>query len=209
MVRVHLCVSVATVNYMNKKIIILIGPICAGKGQASDILQKKYHFSYFRFSASLEAIMFEKYGKITRELYATVANELREKYGPQALAKVTVEQAEKQKATHVVIDGARNPAEIEYIRSYYQHDNVIAIAINAPQELRFQRLLARKRIGDPQTFEAFKSADDKELTGAFGQNGIRINDCMQMADETIENNTDIQDLQDKIEQTLKKHLFIN
>lgn len=172
---------------MPKKIIILIGPICAGKGQVADILQSEFHFDYLRFSALLESIMQERYGTVTRDNYRVIANELRATHGPAALAVLTVQQLEQKNFTNVVIDGARNPAEIEYLKAYFPQDTVVSIAVNAPQQLRYERLIARKRESENLSFTEFKAKDDLELYGSGETHTQSVQACINMADATIDN----------------------
>lgn len=188
-----------------KKIIILIGPICAGKGQVAQILSQSYGYTKLRFSQILEEEMARRNIEISRENYQKLGNELRHEFGSQALAIKIVEKINNQNIQKAVIDGARNPLEITYIRNHIPDASICAVVIDAPQQLRFERLLQRKREGDPQSFEVFKQRDDKELYGDGTPHSQRIMDCMQMSDDVIDNDASYDQLVDKLNTLLQTH----
>jgi dephospho-CoA kinase len=191
---------------MSGNIIILIGPICAGKGNVAQILEQDYGFHTIRFSQILEEEMVNRGLGVKRENYSKVGNLLRQEYGSNALAVKIMEKINNESLKNIVLDGARNPSEIEYIRNNAKDKQVLALVINAPQELRFQRLQSRKREGDPQTFEQFKTRDDIELFGDGTPHSQRIMDCILIADQTINNTGEFVELKQKLERMLKSRV---
>jgi dephospho-CoA kinase len=186
---------------MSKDHIILVGQICAGKNQVAQILHKSFHYHPLVFSDILRDQLLQQGLPITRTTQQQIGNQLRQQYGPDALAQLIVQKATKAQLAKVVYDGARHPAEIEYIRAYFP-DRTLVLCIQAPLELRFQRLLSRKRPGDPQTLEEFHQIDSRENQGTTGQNTQRNLDTMALSDITIQNVGSLDELSTQITQIL-------
>lgn len=189
---------------MTNKIIILIGPICAGKSEVTQLLKQNYGFHSLRFSQLLEEELINRGLEINRQNLSNIGNLLRQEYGSNALSVKLMEKINRENYSNVVIDGARNPSEIEYIRNNAKNWHTIALVIDAPQEVRFQRIQARKREGDPQTFEEFKKRDDIELHGDGSPHAQRIIDCITIADETIRNTGQLEQLNQILENLIQK-----
>ena len=66
-----------------------------------------------------------------------VGNELRQKYGAHILAERILSKIEDDK--HYIIDSIRNPSEVDAFRAA-KHFKLIRV--EAPVEVRFQRILA-------------------------------------------------------------------
>lgn len=183
---------------MTKTVLAIVGPMAAGKGTFIDILKKKG----FESSSTSDRIREEitKRGlKITRDSLTEVANDLRSKFGNDILSKRTAEYLGNAKSDLFVIDSIRNPKEIEFFKSQY---DMKVVAITADQRIRYNRFIERKTNSEPMSFERFCDIDDKELHGDQGSHSQRVEDCMKMADKTLENNGSVEDLEEKIDTML-------
>ena len=190
---------------IDKKVIILIGPICAGKGQVAQILHQYYGYTILRFSQILEEEMILRKIPIIRENYQQLGNDLRRELGSNALAIKLVDQINNKDIDKVVIDGARNPEEIFYIKNSLPNSTIISLVLEAPRQIRFQRLLERQRQGDPIKFEDFQEKDDIEMYGDGTPHSQRIIDCIKVADFKIENTKNLEHLQQQLENILKSN----
>ncbi len=124
----------------------LTGRNAAGKGEVARYLQTK-SFYYYSLSDVIRDEIRSRRLQPTRDLLIAVGNELRQKHGAKILAERVLARIEDDK--HYVIDSIRNPAEVEAFRAA-KHFKLIRI--EAPQEVRFRRILARRRESDPKTF---------------------------------------------------------
>jgi|GEM_PF-5082401 dephospho-CoA kinase len=86
-----------------------------------------------------------------------------------------------------VIDSIRNPGEVKALA---ESGDFILIAVDAPIETRFVRVLQRSgRDGkEPQTFEAFKLSEACEL-GSKNRSSQQLRECAQMADFRVCNDS--------------------
>ena len=183
-------------------IIGVVGQIASGKGVMVDCLVKKYGFVSF----SLSTIVHEELEKLgiknfTRQDLQDMGDELRNKHGRNVLARRAIERVKSQ--AKVVIEGIRNPAEIEYLKTL---PNFTLVAVKANRQLRYERLLKRHKPWDPRTWEAFLSVDRRDLGIGQKASGQQVGKCLAYADYTVTNNGSIEKLDRKIEKLLKKIL---
>jgi dephospho-CoA kinase len=108
---------------------------------------------------------------------AKVMLELRERYGPGAVAEVCVRSLKTMKEDAVVIDGIRSPAEVEV---FTRLGRVRLIAIHASRERRFKLLTERGRSDAPTSRDSFDERDKRELS-------IGVGDAVALADESLSN----------------------
>ena len=91
-------------------IIGLAGSLGAGKGTIIEYLQSQ-GFDYFTLSDVIRTEAKKRNIEMTRTNLQDIGNEIREREGPGALAKRVL--AKMQPAKGYIIDGLRNPAEVE------------------------------------------------------------------------------------------------
>jgi dephospho-CoA kinase len=78
-------------------------------------------------------------------------------------AKRTVEKIHSlKKSLHLVIDGVRNMEEIEYFKKNLGLDFFV-VAIDAPDELRRKRAIARGRTDDSKDLKDLEERDKREI----------------------------------------------
>ncbi|MHA1340308.1 MAG: AAA family ATPase [Promethearchaeota archaeon] len=121
---------------------------------------------------------------IFHDTLGKIARELREKYGPKVIAKKCVEFIEKTNESIIFIDGLRSMYEVETFRQKWKFP---IIAIICPDELRYKRLIERKRDDDSLNLEQIKARDKRELE--FG-----LKKVIDSADYIINNDSDIDSL---------------
>jgi dephospho-CoA kinase len=176
----------------NVKLIGLTGTNGSGKGEAAAYLKKK-GFQYFSLSDLIREELKKRGKEPTRDNLIKTGNELREKFGPDRLARLIMKKV-KDKA---VIDSIRNPKEVEYLR---KQKNFIFLAIDAPVELRYERVKKRGRGESASTFQEFVEKEKEEITGR--EKGQQLRKCMNMADFLIINDGSLEDLYHKLEEIL-------
>jgi dephospho-CoA kinase len=118
-----------------------------------------------------------------------IANELREKEGMDAIAKrciprikaLRVEGTESEEARKrvVVIDGIRGMAEVARFKEEFGTDFTL-VRIDAPFDLRYERIKSRGRGDDSLHPEEFKEREERENRWGMGQ-------AMKKADKVVKN----------------------
>jgi dCMP deaminase len=176
----------------------LTGRNAAGKGEVARYLQRK-SFYYYSLSDAIRDEIRARGEEPTRERLIIVGNELRQRYGSNILAERVLAKIEDDK--HYVIDSIRNPAEVETFRTA---KNFKLIRIEAPPEIRFQRILSRQRESDPRTLEEFVTLENREAEGDdTSQNLVKVE---LMADHVLSNDSTLEKLYPKIDELLMRLL---
>lgn len=109
--------------------------------------------------------------------------ELREKYGPGAVAEVCLRSLRGMKEKVVVVDGIRSYAEVE---AFAREGTVKLLAITASRDRRFKLLTERGRADAPTTRASFDERDRRELS-------VGVGNAVALADESISNERATQD----------------
>ncbi|MEM1646266.1 MAG: AAA family ATPase [Ignisphaera sp.] len=128
----------------------------------------------------------------------SVAQELRERYGREAIAILASNKISESLKHNclVVVDGIRSLEEINYIKSLTNAE-ILVVAVHASPKVRFARLLARGRTGDPKTWDEFVKRDLRELSWGLGN-------VVALADEVIVNESSIEEFKSKVRDFLYK-----
>ena len=138
----------------------------------------------------------------TDENIGGVANELRRNEGMAAIAKRCIPKIEalEGKAGVVVVDGVRGIAEVDEFKKAFD-DNFMLVKIDAPFELRLERLGRRGRSDDAGNADWLRKRDERELSWGMGE-------AIKAADAEVTNLEPIQKFKDEIRSILKKALII-
>jgi len=92
----------------------------------------------------------------------------------------------------------RQIGQISYLR---KETNLTLIGVVANQEIRFQRMIQRKKLGDPKTIEEFIKIEKKD-----NNEGIqRVDDCIKLADIIIFNEKQLSELYHQIDVSMSKY----
>ncbi|KKP86128.1 MAG: hypothetical protein UR89_C0032G0011 [Candidatus Roizmanbacteria bacterium GW2011_GWA2_35_8] len=180
----------------------VVGQIAVGKGVLVDYLIKKLDFKSFSLSSILH-IELQKKGieEFTRKTLQDMGDELRRKSGDEVLAWRAIEVLKRQKESHVVIEGIRNPGEIEYLK---KNPAFVLIGVKASRELRFKRLKERAKPWDPKTWNDFVKVDRRDLGVGQKKSGQQVGKCLAYCDYALVNNKDVEEFEKKIRKLMKK-----
>jgi len=178
-------------------IIGLTGTKGSGKGTVADYLVSK-GFHYFSLSEIVREEARKKYATPMAKQLIETGNLLRETGGPGILSEMLLPQI---KLGNYVIDGIRNPAEVEVLR---QLKGFVLISVDADRKTRYERIVSRGREDKPKTYKDFVEIDERDLGKNEPQSGQRVKDTMSLADAIIINEGSIQELQWKVDAVLSK-----
>lgn len=125
---------------MPKLIIGLVGLPGSGKGTLAKLLQENYGANIFRFSTVLSDILKRLNLKQTRENMIDLSEILRKQFGEDVLAYAIENDAIHADSEIVVVDGVRRLDDLAALEPlpYFK-----LIAITAPPELRYTRMMSR------------------------------------------------------------------
>ncbi|MAF50555.1 MAG: hypothetical protein CMH64_00530 [Nanoarchaeota archaeon] len=180
-------------------IIGLTGFPASGKGTIIEVLKEK-GFTYLSTSDELREIAKIKNIEVTRENLQTLGTQIKKENGYGFLAEVLTKKIQAQEYKTAVIDGIRHPKEIELFRNL---KNFILIAVDASQELRFQRMKTRGREQDPTEWEEFLKMEEKEKGINNPESGLQVDITTKLADHTITNNSTIEELKEKTNELIE------
>jgi dCMP deaminase len=138
-------------------IIGLTGKNGSGKTAVSEYLKSR-GFEYFSLSDAIRDEIHKRGLRITRDILIDVGNELREKYGPGILAERILAGLFHDK--NYVVDSIRNPCEVDVLR---RRSDFTLLAIEADQQIRFERSRQRGRESAAQTLKQFVEEEAREL----------------------------------------------
>lgn len=176
----------------------ITGTKASGKGIVTEILQEKGFFycstsDQVRKEATKRGITEYKISDLQ-----DIGNDIRNKFGNKELViRCLEENKEKEK---IVIDGIRNPGEIEEIKNL----GGFIIGVDASEEIRFQRILGRNRESDPKTIDDFRKMEERDRGKSESNSGQQVDKCLELSDYKIINETTLETLKTKVEYILMK-----
>lgn len=176
----------------------LTGRNAAGKGEVARHLQKK-SFYYYSLSDAIREEVRSRGEEPTRERLIIVGNELRQRHGAAVLAERVLAKIEDDR--HYIIDSIRNPSEVS---AFTAAKHFKLIRVEAPPEIRFQRILSRQRESDPRTYEDFVALENREAEGDdTSQNLVKVE---LMAEYALTNDGPLDKLYVQIDELLGRLL---
>jgi len=121
----------------------------------------------------------------TDENLGKIAQELRDKFGPDILAEKCVVLIKNLENEVTFIDGLRSIAEVKVFRNYWKFP-IVTVIID--DNIRFERLSKRARPDDPKTLEDLRERDQREIS--FG-----LNEVINSANYKVNNNFSVKKVQ--------------
>ncbi|UCD92224.1 MAG: flagellar hook-basal body complex protein FliE [Methanobacteriota archaeon] len=122
-----------------------------------------------------------------------LANEERELFGQGIWAVRTLPRIKGQR---IIIDGIRGIAEIEVFRKAFKSD-LLVISIEAGSDVRYERIVQRKRRDATLTKEQFTNRDERERRWGIEQ-------ALDEADFVIVNEGSLEEFQKEAERVLEE-----
>lgn len=165
------------------------GTFSSGKDTLAIHLSEKYGFMNISLGDIVREIAATEHGSVERPVLAQVADELRRKYGGAVLAERALDRYHNSIRNYpgVVISGIRSLGEAKAIKNL----GGSLIYIDAPIELRFERMQKRQRDGEARiSLDAFKQREQKEMSGGSLDVDFNIAEIEKISDIKLQNDSD-------------------
>ena len=132
------------------------------------------------------------------EHHGKVARRLREENGPAAVAERSLPPIREHLADSetVLVDGLRSDVEVERFEEAFGEEFLL-VSIEAPFEVRAERLGARGRDNSDLTRDALREREEREL-------GFGMGEAMNLADVVIENTDTLEAYRARIRHLLRQ-----
>jgi len=176
---------------MNKTIIGLAGPMGSGKGELVKILQNE-GFEHITLSSMVREEARRLGLSEERAVLQDVGNSLRLEGGAGVLARRAMEKIQSSMHPKWVVDGIRNPAEID---EFKKNDGFYLVGVNANRDLLMRRILSRSREGDEVAPDAVYRKIEREWGVGEPPEGQQLGLCMGRVDYMIVNESSLVELQ--------------
>lgn len=174
----------------------ITGTIGAGKGTIVEYLKTRYGAKHY----SARALLLEQLpADATRTQMVDLANSWREKFGPDYVVRELITRAKENSLA--IVESLRTPAEVDFLKV---HEGIL-FAVDAPVELRYERIMQRNSSTDGISYEKFLE-DEKREANQPDPNKQNISACMQLADYLFDNNGEKEELFTQVDAVMKKLL---
>ena len=189
---------------MSKPIIGVTGTFGSGKDTVADILEQDYNALHVSTSDIVREKSMERHGSIERNPYLQeTATYYRKEFGGDYFAREAYKRFEKEADQYSagVITGIRSLGEARAIHEL----GGILVQVDAPIEIRYERMVSRKRDQETQmTLEEFKASEAKERTGSDDDASFNIDKIGEMADIKIMNDGTLEQFKEKVHKLAKE-----
>ena len=179
----------------------IAGLNASGKGEAVRFLEDKSFYVLSLSDVIRNQLRTEGVSE-TRERMIDRSIALRSEGGPAVLAHRTLEVMEPDR--NYAIDSIRHPAEVEAFRESGQPFHLIWL--EAEVSLRFERLRARARPGDPETLDRFRELEARELE-SDDPTRQQLLAVRELADDAVENDGSLEHLHQRLLEVLRASFF--
>lgn len=177
------------------KIIAFTGMPCSGKSVAVQVAQES-GIPVIRMGDMVWEETKRQGKTLTDKTVGDIATSMRKQHGMDIWAKRTVKKIKTlSHAQLFVIDGVRNKEEIDYFRKKLGNDFRI-VAIEASDEVRRKRALARKRADDATTLHDLEERDKREI-------GWGLKNVIALADIILSNEGNVEEFKKQVATVLQ------
>jgi dephospho-CoA kinase len=180
-------------------IIAITGPAGAGKDIAAEYVTQRLGAQHVSGGDVLRSMLSEIGLEPKKSAIGDFGTFIRTHYGIDAILLKVLEMAKNSE--HLVNSGFRSPAEGLLI---HQHGGKI-LYIDAPVELRHERISARNRGDEDISLEALREQDKKEYDSKHPM-AENLTAVKKMADDIVMNDRSLQELNKKLDTIINRYL---
>ena len=177
-------------------IIGLTGTNGSGKTVAAEHLTRK-GFRFHSLSDVIREELASRGLRATRENLIAEGNRLRSEFGPAILAQRIARKFRLDQ--NYVVDSIRSPHEVRALR---EHGEFHLLHLDAPRELRYERVVQRGGQRVPASFAVFAEQEERELESPDPASQ-QLRATWEEADETIVNSGSIEQFRQSVTRIAK------
>lgn len=177
-------------------IVAVAGRNGAGKGEVVKLLETKGYLA-LSLSDVIRDVLVEKGHEPTRERMIEAGRALRAEGGAGVLGERLL--AKMEPARDYAVDSVRHPAEVDALRAGGQRFTLFWV--DADESVRFERIRARGRVGDPKSLERLRSLESREL-GSDDPAAQQLDAVQKICDGVLHNDRGIDALSEALESAL-------
>lgn len=167
-------------------IICISGMPCSGKDEFSKVLAAK-GFKVLRMRDIIKEMMDDAGVSIDRESMRTFSTSLRKKYGDDIVARLMAKRIKAARMSKgIAICGIRGEPEVLALKKLLD-DSFLSVWMETRADIRFKRMMKRKRKDDPMDLKGFRKRESIEK--GWGTESVR-----KHADVIISNEGSLADL---------------
>ena len=180
-------------------IIGITGTLGAGKGTIVDFLIKEKGFIHYSVRGFLIEEIKKRKLEVNRDSMTDVANQLRAENSPSFVIDELFKKALKE-GNNCIIESIRTEGEVISLR---EKENFYLLAVDADQNIRYDRIQLRKSSTDDVSRETFVQNELREFEST-DPNKQNLKRCIELADFVLMNNGSLTDLNLQIEQIMNQ-----
>ncbi len=168
-----------------------------GKDTFANYLVANKGFEHISLSEFIREETIRRGLELSRNNLHDVGNDLRVEYGADVLARRALEKMNGTQKNYA-LTSIRNPSEV---RTLQRAGDFVLVAIDAPVELRFNRIIERNRKNEKEimSLEEFKRFENEELNSQLSSSQ-QIGECIKMAQFSVSNDSDFKTFEERIDQ---------
>ncbi|MCP4035766.1 MAG: AAA family ATPase [bacterium] len=157
----------------------------AGKGEVIKLLEAQ-GFCALSLSDVIRDVLRARGLEESRERMIETGRELRAEGGPGVLGEQLL--AAMKDGVDYAVDSVRHPAEVEALRRGTGGQAFVLLWVDADEAIRFERIKARGRSGDPETLPALRELEGREL-GSADPAAQQLEAVRSLADRALDNDS--------------------
>ena len=139
----------------------IVGPIGSGKDTVTDYIAQKYGYAVFSFRDMIADMMKKEGIEPNRENMQQFGRQIRDERGEDVFSLALLERIVSSKCEKALVKELRTASDVKIIWSHFKSSMKI-IKVVAPTSIRFERMRARQRTGDPKILKEFMQQEKKE-----------------------------------------------
>jgi len=181
-----------------KTIIAIVGLPGAGKTDAAAFFQRK-NLVVISFGKTVNDYINQKKLPHSEKVHKKVREDLRIKYGKEAIALLNIDKVKKALINNsiIVIEGMRSWEEYLYLKKELPQVKLVIVCIYSEKHLRYKRISKRNNLSENYGEER----DINEIVG------INMGPTIAYSDFVIKNNYSREEFHDKLELTYRTIYF--
>jgi len=168
-----------------------------GKDTFANYLVSNKGFVHISLSDFIREETLRRGLELSRNNFHNVGNDMRVAFGADVLARRALDRMNGGKKNYT-LTSIRNPREV---RALQEAGDFVLVAIDAPVELRFNRIIERNRKNEREilSLEEFKRFEEDELSSQLSSSQ-QIGECIKMAKFFVSNDSDFATFEKRIDE---------